>query len=363
MAEIDWTQSMQQTFEFYLVNPITWYDEKPLRNISSANIERNKDDETIIHATIDGEGISGEFYVRIYLIAIQNKIRYKEPLGTFLIQTSLFKFDGKKKTNSVDAYSPLIELKDDMPDIGFYIPNNENLMNSAIYHTKEHIRAPILQNNISTEIIGESSGFVANFDDTWMSYISSLISEAGYEFDIDPLGRVMFSPKQIIEAMQPVWTYSDDNSSILYPNISTTNDIYNIPNVVEVLYSTSSDYYLARAVNDDPNSPTSIPSRGRKILHRTTSPDSITMTRSQLDDYARKLLEDLSTIECTIKYKHGYCPVRLGDCVMLNYQKSGINRLKAVVKSQSIECNKGCSVSETAIFTTNLLKGGLYVGF
>lgn len=56
-------------------------------------------------------------------------------------------------------------------------------------------------------------------------------------------------------SLQPVWTYTDDNSSILYPDMSVEHDIYGIPNVVEVYYSGSHDNYFARVVNDDPNSP------------------------------------------------------------------------------------------------------------
>lgn len=363
MPIIDWADSMQQTFEFYKVNPITWYDEEQIKSITNANIERNKNDSSIVHGTIDGIDISGEFYVRIYLVVIQNKVKYREPLATLLIQTSNLKYDGKKKTISVDAYSPLIELKENMPDIGFYIPNDENLMNVVIDYAKKNMRAPVLQKNISSDVISETTGFVANFDDTWMSYITSLISEIGFEFDVDALGRVSFTPSQDISSMQPIYTYNDDNSSILYPEISTSYDLYSIPNVVEVLYSTSSDYYLARATNEDAGSPTSTQSRGRTILYRTTSPDSVTMTKQQLDEYAQKLLENLSTIECKITYKHGYNGIRLGDCVMINYQKSGLKKVKAVVISQSISCTNGCPVTETAIFTTNLMKGGLYVDF
>lgn len=129
MLGIDWTASMQQSFEFYKVNPINWYDDTLIENITSATIERDSGDETIVHATIDGENLLGEFYIRIYLIAIQNKIKYRYPLGTFLVQTAAFKFNGKNSVNSVDAYSPLIELKEKMPPIGFYTPNDENIMN------------------------------------------------------------------------------------------------------------------------------------------------------------------------------------------------------------------------------------------
>ena len=56
----------------------------------------------------------------------------------------------------------------------------------------------------------------------------------------------------------------------------------------------------------------------------------------------------------TLSYSHGYCPVRLYDCVRLNYERAGLIDIKAKVTKQSIECTPGCKVTETAVFTTNL---------
>ena len=62
----------------------------------------------------------------------------------------------------------------------------------------------------------------------------------------------------------------------------------------------------------------------------------------------------MSTLEYTITYKHGYCPVRLGDCVRLNYKRAGLNGVKAKVISQTIDCVPGCPVTEKAVFTAEL---------
>lgn len=67
-----------------------------------------------------------------------------------------------------------------------------------------------------------------------------------------------------------------------------------------------------------------------------------------------KLLKSLSTVEYTITYTHGYCQTRLGDCVRLNYKAAGLTDVKAKVISQSITCESGCPVEETAKYTKNL---------
>jgi hypothetical protein len=77
-------------------------------------------------------------------------------------------------------------------------------------------------------------------------------------------------------------------------------------------------------------------------------------SNSIIDEYAKQVLENLSTIECTVTYSHGYCPVRLGDCVRLNYSRAGLTDVKAKVISQTIDCTSGCRVQEKAVFTTKL---------
>jgi hypothetical protein len=155
--------------------------------------------------------------------------------------------------------------------------------------------------------------------------------------------------------MQPIWTFDDSNSSILYPDLDVTRDLYGIPNVVEVLYSSDASFKLGRATNTDVNSLTSIPTRGREVIYRVTNPDDLSEpTQDQIDNYADELLRSLSTLEYTISYSHGYCPVRVGDCVEINYTKSGLKRTKARVISQDIDCSTGCKVTEKAVFTKKL---------
>ena len=112
---------------------------------------------------------------------------------------------------------------------------------------------------------------------------------------------------------------------------------------------------VARAVNDDRDSPVSTVNRGREIVYRESDPSVIgTPDQAYLNEYAKQLLKSLSSLEHTVTYKHGYCPVQVGDCVLLNYERSGLKNVKARVISQSITCETGCPVEETAVYTSNL---------
>lgn len=348
----DWTASMQQTFEYYVVNPNNWKDDYQLKNVKKNTINRDSTVETLGSATIDVTDYVGECYIRTYLITIQNGVREKHPLGTHLVQTPSSTFDGKKRDVSMDAYTPLLELKENPPPLGYSILKGENVMENAYRIIREHVRAPVVKTECDKTL---SNDFVANTNDTWITFCEDLIANAKYVLDLDELGRVLFAPKQETASLQPVWTYNDDNSSILYPELTLSQDLYGIPNVVEVVYSSGADYYYARVVNDDGNSPTSTVSRGREIIHRVTNPElSGTPTEDQIRAYAEQLLKELSTLESMVTYTHGYCPVRVGDCVRLNYTRAGLKNIKAKVISQSIKCETSCSVTEKAVYTTKL---------
>lgn len=251
----------------------------------------------------------------------------------------------------MDAYTSLIELKEKMPPIGFSLLKGENVLDNAYFILREQLRAPVSKTNCSETL---KNDFIADPTETWCSFLKDLIATAKYAFDLDELGRVLFAPKQDTASLQPVWTYDDGNSSILYPELSFNHDLYGIPNVVEVVYSKGDVHIHGRAVNDDPNSPTSTVQRGREIVHRVTNPDIGNPTQTHVQEHAEQVLREMSTLEYTVSYTHAYCPVRVGDCVRLNYTRAGLVDVKAKVISQSIKCEPGCPVSEKAVFTKKL---------
>lgn len=349
---IDWTKSMQQTYEYYLVNPITWSDDKKLDTVTSCTINRDLETETLGSASIDLVNSLGESYIRVYLIAIQNGLTEKIPLGTFLVQTPTSNFNGKIRTVSMDVYTPLLELKEKQPPIGYSILKDTNIMDMVYLTSRENCRAPVVRTECSNTL---NTDFVANDNDNWITFNSDLMSNAKYKFALDEMGRILFTPDQDLASLQPVWTYDDGNSSILYPDLDLNHDLYGIPNVVEVIYSNGKESYYARVVNDDPNSPISTVNRGREIPYRETNPNLLgSPTELEIEEYANRLLRKLSSVEYTVTYTHGYCPVRIGDCVRLNYARAGLKDIKAKVISQNIECVPGCKVTEKAVFTAKL---------
>lgn len=348
----DWEKSMRRSYEYYIVDPNTWRDAKKITTVRSSTINNDEEVESLGSASFDITNSVGECYIRTYLVTVQNGITEKHPLGTHLVQTPSSAFDGKIRTVTMDAYTPLIELKENPPPLGYAVERDRNIMDSAYDLTKERVRAPVVKPQCSEKLYDD---YIAENGDTWLSYNSGLIANAKYKYGLDEIGRVLFLPIQETASLQPVYTFNDDNSSLLLPNITVDHDLFGIPNAIEVIFSTGGKSFHTKIVNDDPNSPISTVNRGRELLHRVTDASLFNgPTDEQVDAYARKLLEEMSTLEYTVTFSYGYRPIRIGDCVRLNYTRADITDIKAKIISQSIKCDLDCTVTAKARFTTKL---------
>ena len=236
----DWTKTMQQTFEYYIVDPGTWRDTRKITTVISSSITRDSTLETLGSASITIAESLGECYIRIYLITIQNGIREKHSLGTFLVQSPSYSFDGKIKNVTLDAYTPLLELKENPAPLGYSVLKDENILDTAYRIVREQVRAPVIKPQ-KDEVL--NTNFVANLNDTWITFVRDLVANADHSLALDDMGRIFFSPNQDTMSLQPIWTFDDSNSSILYPELSVDRDLYGIPNVVEVIYSNGTEYY------------------------------------------------------------------------------------------------------------------------
>ena len=141
----DWTKTMQQTFEYYVVDPGTWKETKKIDCVLDSSVSRDSTLETLGSASITVSESIGECYIRIYLITIQNGFKEKHSLGTFLVQSPSYSFDGKIKNITLDAYTPLLELKENPTPLGYSILKGENVIETAYRIVREQVRAPVIK--------------------------------------------------------------------------------------------------------------------------------------------------------------------------------------------------------------------------
>ena len=70
----NWSDSMQQTFEYYIVDPGTWKDKSKFDKVTKCVIQRDADLETLGSASIDVTELIDECYIRVYLVTVQNGV-------------------------------------------------------------------------------------------------------------------------------------------------------------------------------------------------------------------------------------------------------------------------------------------------
>ena len=233
--------------------------------------------------------------------------------------------------------------------------DKRNIYNKITGIIEENSRCDYILNEDMFEVDQRFDDFVANPSDNWLKFLNDLISKYSKKILLDETSKIYLDNYKIPEETATVWEYRDDEKSILDPNISISNDITNIPNVVEIIYSNNGIFKTSVIENNDDNSPVSIKNRGRKIVERVINPDiEYNPSQERLDELAKNKLKELSSIRGEITYNHGYCPVRIGDCVRIIIHKLGLEAFNAIVVNQDIECKTGCSVSEKAIFNLNL---------
>ena len=110
----DWTSTMQQTFEYYIVDPGTWKDVRKIDTVISSRISRDLEAETLGSASVSITESLGECYIRIYLVTIQNGIREKHPLGTYMVQTPSYSFNGKVKNITIFVWFWQLDIEFDL---------------------------------------------------------------------------------------------------------------------------------------------------------------------------------------------------------------------------------------------------------
>lgn len=349
---INWTKGYQVTFEYWEVDPGSFANRRRLTAVESSEITRDVSDETLGDATMTlGEFLDEETYIRIYLCVTQGNDYERIALGTFLAQTPTAKMDGKAVERPLELSTPLKELADDCPPPGYTVRKNADAIAAATtIFSRHHVRV-----KRSTASATMPRDVVANDSDTWLSFGKAVLEAVDMELTLDPYGEVGFAPVRDSGALAESWTFADDAISILMPEAELTCDWHEVPNTVEVIVSDASSHVRAVAVNDDPDSPVSTVRRGRTVLERVMNPEGVS-TQSQANSYARRKLRELSCSERTLTYTHGYCPVRIGDCVRIAYGAHSFD-CRAKVVRQVIRCSTDLEVEETAKYAEVLWNG------
>jgi len=352
VSAIDWTGSVARTYEFYEVDPASWQDVRRLERVASATLTFDRSKDTFGNGTVEVRDDMGEAYVRAYVVAEQGGARERMPVGTFLAQPASMTYNGKRTHLPMQAFTPLIELAENMPPLGFHVPAGRDTLRAASDLLVQHGRAPV-----SAAVSGYSltEAHSAMPEETWLDFLKALVAKSGHYLAVDPLGRILMVPEREPGAMQPVHVFSFRNSSVV-PDVSDERGVYGKANTYEAVLTRETGgetaTFSAIVRNENPASPTSIPSRGRVVYERNMSPEipeglSAAETQAQLERFARRELAKETSADHSVTFDHKWMPhVRVGSCVMLDFPEIGIVS-RAVVEAQTIKCATGGKVTGT----------------
>lgn len=327
---MDWTRSLGIRWMYSVVDPSTWLDSYWLDEVASCTATWDSDTATVSSASIElSDKIPPECYVRAYCEATQDGVTERFAVGTWLVQTPSRGSDNTKATMSCQAYSPLLELQDQLPPIGWSASGS---VDDAIYDVCSHMRAPLVASPTGVTL---ASQVVAADGDTWLDVFWALCDAADIDAAIDGMGRIAPRPKVAPWALNPSITLDDRGErGILSAEATEETDLYDIPNRMEVIVSDSVKSVFGSYTNDRPESPVSTVSRGRVVSRRETNPDGLMAgcTQAQAVEFAERLLREASVLTKTWTVTAGVMPITLGDCVRLRHSMLGVDEIATVTK-------------------------------
>jgi hypothetical protein len=330
-------------------------DDERLDGFTGGEIAFDLDDEELGSATLNADANMGidDQYVRIYQVVEQQRSAERFCMGTFLVLCPTEDFDGTRAMVDANGYTPLHELADDVVPVGYAVQGDA--AQGAASLMGRHLRAPVIRPATSVNLDGH---FAAQDDESYLSYVKSMLATAKMRLKLDARGNVGVEPMRDAAAMRPVWTFADDEVSVILPEISDESKLRDVPNVVRVVYSTEETCLVAEAVNDDPDSPASTVTRGRRVTHVERNPELPENPQQiDLEYYAKRKLRELSTYENEITFSHAYIPeVTVGSAVRLDYGVAG-KRVTVLVEAQGITLDEACTVECRGVYTTNVWRG------
>lgn len=242
-------------------------------------------------------------------------------LGVYIPTTPSDKDDGTVSSVHVEAYSRCQRVQDTNSASLLYWPRGTLYLDA--------IDQLLTAAGIETVFKVPSSAAFSEAREDWapgVSYldvVNQLLEEIGYNplwFNAD--GHAMLQPASVpeVSAIRHILDASDPDTRVL-PGISRETDLFNAPNVFVVICANPDKAALlsATSVNDNPQSPISVPRRGRQIVS-VTRVNNIA-SQAELQAYADRLRNESLISGETVRVSSGLLPGwGVADVVGLHYK-------------------------------------------
>lgn len=260
------------------------------------------------------------------------------PLGVFLPGSVMHSESETTKSVRVEAYDRCWKVKDIKTSSPVYFAAGVNYI-SAIEQMLTQAGIALVSATPTSATLAEARADWSLGTD-YLSIVNQLLGEINYkDLWFNASGAAVLEPAEVPSAQNIQHTIdADDPAALLLPSNSRELDVYNAPNVFVVVCSNpdKSAVMIARSENTNPQSPLSIPRRGRSIV-MVEQVDNIA-DQNALQAYADKLRNQSMITGETISIRTGLLPgfgvddvtaIQLGDLMAICRESSWSMQLRA----------------------------------
>lgn len=336
---MDYTRPYTARWRVMRVDEGTWQGVYELPGAVSATISRDCTDSVpllesaSVEADLDGEFEEG--YYRIEAVCTQDGDAEAVPIATVLLSEGSGIFSRGIRTATLDGSSVLQPAADEKFDHGSYAPRGADGAQVVARLLSSVTPAPV-------ETVGGftlSDNIVYNLGASYLEGVWAVLDSAGWCIRIAEDGTIRICEKP----MEPDETFPVLAPDIIMPELGYESGLSSIPNV----YIAIDGEQVAEAINDDPASPTSTASRGRRVVEVDSSPSRV--DGESLQAYARRRLGEARTVTAMkYSYRREYFPgIVPFDVLRAHIPDAGIDGYVRVT-SQTLTLAQGIDVEETA---------------
>ena len=332
---LDWSKSYSSEWRVFKVNRKTWADAERVDNVDSFTLSRTDDGALLESGSLDVTGDFESDYYRIVLTAYQGGSVERVDVATLLFDFTGGEYNHNVTTHNLDGFSVLYPASVSSITIGGYAPAGSDGARYAGDLLESAINAPVEVEGSFTLV----DNMVHEFGTTVLDAAWNVLDAGGFIIQVDGSGVVHIRKKP--DFSNPSLILDTVKSDIMTNGISFSANISEIPN----RYIVIDNNIVTIATNDDTQSPVSTVNRGYNVDVIDTSPALV--NSEGYIKYANRMLEENSILKEEKSYVREYAP----NVYPYSTIKSSVRGLEGDlrVKSQSIRCDYGITVSEVAV--------------
>lgn len=331
---MDWTSGYVASWRLYRMNARTWAEQGEAGRVLTMSVKRScTEDVPLIESadiTVDGDFEDG--WYKVVMVAEQGGSE-RHDVGVYLFETT-YETHGAGKVTGASGYSVLKPADDCLVVMGEYVAKGSKGGEAAAQILRECVAAPVVVEG-DDFVLGRHVVFDSGM--TKLAAAWSLLRAGGRAIRLTGSGEI------VIEKMpeEPAIELSRVNAKLLHATVKSDFDSSAVPN----RYFAMQGDRLAIATNTDPESKVSYPSRGRWVDVLDKAP--IPVDGENLDLYAQRRLQELSTVTRKVSYSREYDPRIVPFSVVRgSLADVGIEGDMRVM-TQTLVCGAGIYVQET----------------